>query len=357
MKILHIVPESFTIPHLRYLGSTKDILGRIEYFADRALDVDQLVVERSDETLLERLRSVPLERYAVVFVEIPVYPLSIEFIRQTSPKTKVICRSINAELYHQLHTFLSNSTYQWRNGAGVFSSFLSNLRLLKGSHYRLKLDYKCGNASNILFSITDWETRYYWNYIVGSKARNLPYFLPAKYEEEIHSHVGAKEDICVSFMGVNVGAGSFLADSLYNFNKLVGGLKDGCPNWRFMATSDTSDVGSDIHLTERITTTGFLKSPYPLLSRAKAVAILSPYGYGFKTKILEAIVAGCYVLLPYQLKKRLPDMVKPFCIEVDLTSTASFKQALSQCMEPFPVGNPNTGLKLEAFAALDAALQ
>ncbi len=357
MRILHIVPESLMVPQLYYLGSTKDILGRIEYFDARSFEVDRLVVERSDKVLLERLRLVELPRYEAVFVEIPVYPLSIAHIHKLSPKTKVFCRSINAELYHQLHTFLSKFNYQRRNGKSALTSFLENLNLLKGGYYRFKQDYKCGIVSNVVFSITDWEKNYYWNYLAGSAARSLPYFLPAKYEEEIKSQTGQKENICVSFMGVGVGAGSFLADSLYNFNALVEKLKQDLPNWSFMATSDTTGVDQDFRLTERIITTGFLESPYPLLSRSRAIAILSQYGYGFKTKILEAILSGCYVLLPRSLKRRLPNAVKPFCFEVKLDSVSSFKEALIQSQRPLPIGNPNAELRMEAFHALDHVFQ
>lgn len=354
MKILHIVPDSINVPNLYYLGSTKDIWGRFEYFETRSLTVEQLPTERSDDALLERLAAMPLAEYATVFIELPIYPKSMAYIRSASPDTKVYCRSINAELYHQFDSFVSNYLHQRRNGTNAQGSFSRHFSALKGVYFRLKQDYMCGNLSDALLSITDWEMRNYWRYLVGGKARTLPYFLPAKYEQEIAAQAKpARENICIAFMSVSVGAGSTLADSLYNFAGLVGRLNGDLPEWSFAITSDTREISSDIAIPERVWLTGFLETPYPLLARSRAVAILSPYGHGFKTKILEAILSGCYVMVPPRLKRRLPAAVRPFCIEVNVRSVESFKRALSRCLEPFPASNPNEDLKAQAYCALD----
>lgn len=351
MKILHIVPESAVLSRFHYSGSTKDILGRLEYFKSRAMDFKQVVVKRSDESLLENLKAMSLSEYSAVVIEFPIYPKSMEFIRNKNPNAKIFTRSINAELYHKWHLFLSNFKNERNSGAGLVRSFRTHFPILEKTRLKFKQDRKCGNLSDALLSITDWETRYYWRYLIGQKAENVPYYLPEEYLQEIRSVRAEKQNICVSFMGVKVNRGSFLADSLDNFTRLVEALKNDMQGWSFKVTGELPD---DSHvLPARIEATGFIDSPYPLLACSRAVAILSPYGMGFKTKILEAILAGCYVLLPSALLKRQPEAVKPFCIEVDLNSVASFRCALDQSLEPLPAYDPNLVLKDEAFRVLD----
>jgi glycosyltransferase involved in cell wall biosynthesis len=351
MKILHVVPESAVLSKFHYSGSTKDIFGRLEYFKSRAIDVKQVIVKRSDESLLESLEPMSLSEYSAVMIEFPIYPKSMEFIRRKNPNIKIYTRSINAELYHKLHLFLSNVKSERNSGVGFMRSLRTHIPILEKTRLKFKQDRKCGNLSDVLLSITDWETRYYWRYLIGNKAETVPYYLPEEYSQEIRSVCADKENICVSFMGVKVNRGSFLADSLDNFVRLVNLLKDDMKDWSFKVTGELHD--DSVSLPARVEATGFIESPYPLLARSRAVAILSPYGMGFKTKILEAILAGCYVLLPTALLKRQPEAVKPFCIEVNLNSVASFKHALAQCLEPFPACDPNLILKDEAFRVLD----
>jgi hypothetical protein len=76
---------------------------------------------------------------------------------------------------------------------------------------------------------------------------------------------------------------------------------------------------------------------------------LSNLGYGFKTKILEAIMCGCYVIVPQKLYKRLPDVIKPFCKVVNVKDKNAFINALEETHHPFPDINPNEILKNIAF--------
>jgi hypothetical protein len=86
------------------------------------------------------------------------------------------------------------------------------------------------------------------------------------------------------------------------------------------------------------------------------MALLSPYGFGFKTKLLEAIMAGAFVILPWNLYRRLPRLLHKFCIPIDHRSESDFIHALQQCDRPFPEGNPNEELRRIAFAQMDSIL-
>jgi len=73
-----------------------------------------------------------------------------------------------------------------------------------------------------------------------------------------------------------------------------------------------------LDLTDRIQLTGVLDSPDGIPAESRAVALLSDYGFGFKTKFLEAIMSRCHVLVTKGMYKRIPPEVRQFCFVVDL---------------------------------------
>ena len=106
----------------------------------------------------------------------------------------------------------------------------------------------------------------------------------------------------------------------------------------------------------RLKPTGLLASPLPLLAEARAVTIPSDLGMGFKTKILEAILAGCWVLVTEEVHGRLPEALHPWCRVIDPRSPARFAETLRGCTAPPPPGDPNALLRDEAFRGLDRVL-
>ena len=351
MKVLHIIPESVVHPKFYYSGSTKDIFGRTEYFTTRSIEVERLIVKRDDDLLFEELQRLPLEDFSVILVELLIYPRSMRYMRQRNPFVRMFCRSINAELYHKAHLYISNIKDQCRYGKPLVAALFANWHVIIKGFNNFRKEIKCGKLSDMTFSITEWELKHYWRLFLGNKAVTLPYFLPEVYVQEIRAVSDKKENICIAFMGVDVKEGSFLSDSFYNFTKLVDQLGDDLGEWSFQITGKLHE--KYVYDNARVDILGFAETPYPVLARSKAVAIMSPLGMGFKTKILEAILSGCYVLVPVQLKKRLPEEVKPFCFGVDLNSVESFKLALRRCDEPFPSQDPNLILKKNAFLKLD----
>jgi hypothetical protein len=149
-------------------------------------------------------------------------------------------------------------------------------------------------------------------------------------------------------------ANPMLLDAVRNFGDAVRKLGADCPAWTFPITGSIALEGH--RLPNRVQLTGLLDTPAKILAESRAIAIFSDFGFGFKTKLLDAIQAGCYILLPQKLFNRLPVEVQPFCIVVNHNSSQSFAAALEQTRRPFPVGDPNARLRLQAFAALDEAL-
>lgn len=341
--VLHVVPESIRDPRHRFLGSTKDVRGRTEYFRDRGLRVLEVAAPgRSDAALLRELRRLDLERFSAAFFELPLYPASLRFVRRRAPRVRLLTRSINAEFLHQLD--------HARGRAPLGRRALHLVTALR----RLRLDRACSRLSDSLLCITDWERDHYWNRIAPErKVRCLPYFLPTEYLPAPAPEQPRRPD-CVCLMSSTSGVAPLAADASRNFFRLVEGLGAAAPEWRFLITGDLPLSGPAPPA--RVIRTGLVENPYDLLSPARAVALLTDLGHGFKTKILDAAVNGCRVLVTDRLYRRLPAEIRPCCLVVDLRSVDSFREALRRSLEPLPGPHPNEQLRARAFGVLDELL-
>ena len=344
MKVLHVLPDTVADPRQRFLGSTKDARGRTEYFRERGLTAVELIVPgREDAALLRSLEAMDLADFQAVFLELPIYPRSQRFLRRRSPHLKLVVRSINAEFPHQLHQAAAGLRHrQWRSAAFHAASALR----------RLYLDFLCARRADHMLGISDWDTRRYWNILAGrKKTRTLPYFVPRTYLED-RAAPPPKTDSCICLMSTLMN--SFLIDAARNFHRALEALGDRAPGWSFSITG--ADPPAPRRPLPRLVSTGFLDSPFDLLARSRAMALLSDYGFGFKTKILEAILLRCFVLVTPRLHARLPEEVKPFCLPVDLADPDSLPRALERCRQPFPETEVNARLRARAFAVLDEVL-
>jgi glycosyltransferase involved in cell wall biosynthesis len=350
--VLHIIPDSAVEPKHLYLGSTKDVRGRTEYFRARGIPFDEVVAEdRTDARLLEVLRGLDLGIYTSALVELPLYPLSLRLLRKRQPRMKLLTRSINAGLYHHMHKVSA-----WtRHGAskGVASSLGYYAAAPKDGLAILRLDYLSAKNSDYLLSITSWESDNYWRFLAPPrKVKYLPYFLPEAYRKgPLRS---SRQNRCVCLMSTSSEPNPFLQDAARAFTRLVRGLGGQLPDWEFLVTGD--GMYGSIGLPGRLAFTGLVESPTALLAESRAMALLSDYGFGFKTKVLDAAAHGCYSLVTRGIYRRLPDELREYCLVVDRSSVSSFKEALDNSMEPIPEGDPNGALRDLAFAVLDELL-
>lgn len=351
MKVIHLVPDGVADPRHLYIGSTKDVRGRTEYFKARGIPFDEILVKRrSDKWLLGRLQGMDLNQYTAAIFELTRYPTSLRFLRQHFPQLKLLSRPINAEFYHRLHHLWASIPNPKIPQA--IKTMKTNLLILRSSLYRLWLDYVCAKRSDYILSISQWDKENYFKYLAGtSKVKNVPYFLPNSYSQLIPPMVEKKQQ-CVCLM--STAFNPFLLDAAKSLARLVERLGRQCPEWNFVITGDLP--ANTLTLPERVTPTGFLDTPFTILAESRAIALLSDYGFGFKTKVLDAIQNKCYVLVTRKLYQRLPVEVQPYCIVVDKHSVDSFKSALERCLQPYPGGNPNDALRSQAFAALDELL-
>ena len=103
---------------------------------------------------------------------------------------------------------------------------------------------------------------------------------------------------------------------IQSFNILSRKLSNGAsnPKWRFLLTRGIMQLDKEVSLSDNVELIEDIKKPYELLCKSKAVAVLTPLGFGMKTTIVDALAAGCHVLLHPKLAQRLPNELRKICI-------------------------------------------
>jgi hypothetical protein len=339
MRILHVFKITYTLPRHHYLGATKDIRSRTEYFRDRGFDFEEFhVVNRKQcyKYLTCKSRK-QWEQYSAILFEMTFSPGVIRLAREQAPHAIITVRSHNAELLHRL---------DWARAQGYS---LGSIRSLIHALKNTLTDYLSGSRADFLLSINRWEAENYWRYLIDrQKLKCVPFFLPESYTAQIQNRY-LKRQQCVNFASSETNP--LIVDATKNFVRAVRNLNGRCNEWTFCVTGNRTKLSTEP--SDRIQWTGLLENPYQVLAESKAMALLSNYGFGFKTKILEAILARTFILVPKGLYRRMPDEVRAYCIPVDIRSSESFQNALEESTKPFPKGNPNAEFRRQAFAALD----
>ena len=170
--------------------------------------------------------------------------------------------------------------------------------------------------------------------------------MPDGYLEELQAGDSVKRMDCVCLTSTK--SNPLIEHSVRGFERAVAQSPE-VRGWRFLVTGEASGIATST----RIESTGLLASPGELLRTSRAVVLLSDLGFGFKTKLLEAIVAGNRVIVTPGLFSRLPDVLHPWTLEVDLDDAHSFAAALDVAAGPAPDGDPNRALRDQHHALLD----
>lgn len=86
-------------------------------------------------------------------------------------------------------------------------------------------------------------------------------------------------------------------------------------DWKFLLSPGIHTVKKEDPVSKHVERMESLEEPWDLLCSVKALAVLTPLGFGFKTTIIDALTAGCHVLVHPVLAKRLLEAIKSGCIE------------------------------------------
>src|SRR3989344_4908544 len=143
--ILHVVPSLINDPRHLFLGVTKDIRGRTEYFQNRKIKYRELVVlNKSDNYLLNKLQNLNLKRCSAVILEYPLYPKSLIFLKKNYPHLKLITRAHNAGFFQWLHYSLARLIHM--KDCWFYKDLIESIK-------RLRLDFLSARNSDFLIPI------------------------------------------------------------------------------------------------------------------------------------------------------------------------------------------------------------
>ena len=352
IRLLHLVPLSFVSEKHRYLGSTKDIAARVQYFEDRGLASDLLAHDKTLETVLDVLGSVDLSAYTHILIEKANYGELFRQLRRDAPGAKIIFRAHNAETLHRLDCArVCLMLPRTRNVAEV-AQHVRNVGVYGAR------DLSVARHVDHVLSISQWDTEHYWQYLM-SKARTttVPFFLPRQYLEEAKPAPQKKRQCIV--LGSSQ-PGPLIEHGINVFFRLLsqtGAAPYENAGWHFVVSGAQTRrmAGAADFKAFRIRRRN-VESPYELLGPAQATLIASDFGRGFKTKILEAIACEAFVICTPGLYRRLPQELLPYCIRFDPRSPESFLEALGRTEIGFPPGTPNDQLQATAYREMDRVL-
>ena len=149
MRALHVFFSSVNEPQHKFLGTTKDIRGRTQYFKRRGVEYQELILKvREEKYFLNGLKQVDLRQFDVAMIEGTYFPRSLAAIKKVNPGLKVLLRAINAEILHWLHS---------AEAALRFDTWKRVLFDLKSTiNFGLK-DIRCARSADYILSIAEFQ--------------------------------------------------------------------------------------------------------------------------------------------------------------------------------------------------------
>lgn len=137
-------------------------------------------------------------------------------------------------------------------------------------------------------------------------------------------------------------------DAFGNIARVIRGIRG---EWTFSTTAGSGVEPVHSGLTGVIYL-GQVEEPWDLLCSVRALALLTPFGYGFKTTIADALAAGCHVLVHKKLLARLPVQVASHCIGIDPWNSLEVIEAFALLSAPPRHQEANAELRRIAAASM-----
>lgn len=236
------------------------------------------------------------------------FPELLPVIKAALPDCRVHVRTHNAEAYQHWH----------RAEIGSKPAY-EKLRMIYAALRLAWRDSLCKRNTDGLLGISQWDNQNYWKFLPGkAEVHYVPYSCPwprlrpkvtplpwGQRKNEIVCLAGGRDAIgCTMIQGFND-----LADTL--------GAEAIGKDWSFALSPGIGPSRAEDQLSARVERMATLDEPWDLLCSVRALAVLTPLGFGFKTTIADALAAGCHVLVHPALTKRLPCDIRACCIEYD----------------------------------------
>lgn len=309
--ILHIAPWHVDLRPGQ--GSHKDVAARRAFFTATGMDYRYVTVRGYEPSQLEDVLATI--RPSHVLIEYSYFPKIAREIKRRFPDAYIAIRSHNIEPLQEWTLAERDTPKKYLRSVYAF------FRLLVG-------DLRISRIADHIFVISEAEARRYWSWLgIGAKVSWLPYIPPRGL---IRSAGGTTRNVIACLPG---GARSRRTLDLVNrFARFAQAAKEAGWSDRFVITGDIT--GWNVNLTPAVEHAGYVDDLPSFYKNVKAVAILSPIGYGFKTTIADAIWSGALVLVHPAIGATLPEELKPHCVMLDALTGPELARVKSLLSSP-----------------------
>ncbi len=297
MTLLHIVPD-FTFANT-YHGTYKDVISRVRWFEANAESYRQVRVPLGSDGAAWA-STLPSDAPSAIFVEYTRFPRLLRDLRRRYPGARLATRAINAEPLQHL------DNYGWFPSKGPIWMLYAMARLLWN-------DTRSRLFSDVIFSINDWENRVYWNRLPGrAPVEWLPYYCP-DHLVPTHSPPCQERRTIACLPTSQKNRKSW--DLVMRFFNFASAMQAAGSDSYFVVTGDLDGWGlPDCAAVQRA---GMVKDLASFLASVRAVCVLSPLGYGFKTTMGDALAANAQVIAHPKLLRRCPSDVRDVALPLD----------------------------------------
>jgi hypothetical protein len=323
--VLHVIPSGVFAN--TYQGSYKDTISRVHYLQGIGKEYRQ--VQLDDDTPEIVLAALPAHDNVRVLVEYTQFPRVVRALKRRSKNIFVAVRAHNIEPLQHL------DNHGWWPRRGPVWLLYAIWRLFAA-------DLATKRHADVVYSISDWENRVYWNRLPGrGQIEWLPYYCPEHLAPGGEPPVARRRVFaCLPTSQKNRKSWD-LVTRFIAFSESARPLTDSSDE--FLITGAVADW--ELPAAPSVKYAGMVGDLRTLLRTVKAVAMLSPLGHGFKTTIADAIASGCYVLAHPTLAKSCPELLRSAIIPVDITRPNSIRRALEQVEKPLPMVKLNDRLR------------
>jgi hypothetical protein len=264
--------------------------------------------------LFEQVRS----DVANLLMEYSWWPELLEKLKREYPQLRIVVRTHNAEAYQYFHRREYASLEKWRQ-------FIRLAR--RDGHSR--------RAADMLLGISEWDNQNYWRWLRGKASiRYLPYYSPWPYlRPDVDVQPWNLRPRTIVSMGGNFDPSGIA--NVTNFNMLATKLS-GVQNekWSCLLTWWSQWHRNVPKVSEEVEIVRECHEPWDLLCQSRAMAVLTPLGFGFKTTVVDGLAAGCHVIIHPKLADRLPQQVRQLCLICDPSCERDMAQLADSLSSP-----------------------
>lgn len=319
----------------RGAGQWKDLQG-IRIVLDRL--GSQWSEFRFDERNMEALIARIGQAHDTVIWYYSFWPEQMELLKDRCPQVRLVLRTVNAEALQHW----TRAEKDWRRWRGLPRDLYGFLRLLHR-------DRRCCRAADVLAGISPWDDDHYWRRLAGrEKVATVPYASPwpvlLPSVKPMAWDARAQTIACLPGMRDPIGQGHVAGFAALARNPALAG-------WRFVASDGFMDASRD-GWPANVERLGRIEEPYAVLCTVKAVALLSPLGFGCKTTVADAAAAGCQVLIHPRQHARLSREEQSGSIPLDPGSAAPVARAVERLSH-----GPAPGAEVAQRAQLERSLE